>query len=488
MPRAFEGIMNLQAVDAAYHAKKLAATGGHQTWFLGRRCTIFGGAAGIKVFLDPENVERATDGSSFDQFADPDGPGSLLKLACSSDAAIPFFINAPVPRIFTVLDNASQPARKAGYMKAMTTECIETIYYPALVNACRKHLPGWEARAAASGGQLNLVDAIGELVWDAVATYIYGGELPPEAESHELKAHTDAFLESLGKAFVFSSGWVAARRATAAHLKQLRAALSALREEVEPRKPRSLLEALAFDSSPHRLDDDAVVYESFHSTFVSLGGFRCWAVNFLMELLQHPDEMALVAAEATAGNSRCSTDFAFLQDGCTRATMGVHETKRTHTCLTNVLFGRARRNFTALGCEVGQGERVLAAMQYTNHDPTVWGEDAAEWRPSRMEHNGGASTHENGELSGPWEGALKYAFCAHGAGDRLGPCTRRRCAGEELSTLAIKLIVLEIIGAYELELIEGQDLSPRAIALPVPTSGLLVRIAPRGGTGTEGPN
>ena len=97
-----------------------------------------------------------------------------------------------------------------------------------------------------------------------------------------------------------------------------------------------------------------------------------------------------------------------------------------------------------------------------------------------MAANGGASTHENGPLSGPWEGRLKYGYCAHGAGDRLGPCSRRRCPGEELSTLAIKLICVEVLGRYELQLVEGQDLSEcNDTALPVPTSGLRVRLRAR---------
>ena len=35
--------------------------------------------------------------------------------------------------------------------------------------------------------------------------------------------------------------------------------------------PMSLMEALAFDTSPHRMDDDAIVNELFHSSFVSYG-------------------------------------------------------------------------------------------------------------------------------------------------------------------------------------------------------------------------
>ena len=80
----------------------------------------------------------------------------------------------------------------------------------------------------------------------------------------------------------------------------------------------------------------------------------------------------------------------------------------------------------------------------------------------------------------PEWGRLKYGFCAHGAGDRLGPCSRRRCPGEELSTLAIKLICVEVLGRYELQLVEGQDLSEcNDTALPVPTSGLRVRLRAR---------
>ena len=46
-------------------------------------------------------------------------------------------INAPVPRIFTSLDNASQAARKRGYMRALTTANIESIFYPASARTAR---------------------------------------------------------------------------------------------------------------------------------------------------------------------------------------------------------------------------------------------------------------------------------------------------------------------------------------------------------------
>jgi len=489
-----DGAINLAVTDPKWLASKLSATGAYQTWFLFKRTTILGGADGIEAFLNPDNIERASDDSAYDQFlppwGGPNGPTSFLKIASASDCAIPFYLNAPVPRILTILDNRSQATRKRGYMRAITTECIESIFYPALVAALESHLPKWAAHAElglVQDAELRMTDAIGELVWDAIVVYIYG-ELPPADESAAMRIATDALLSSLGKSPIFSAGWRAAAAATSMHLRKLRAQLSTLRAEqaagTPPRKARTLLEALAFDTSPHRLADEEIVYETFHSIFVSLGGFRCWIVNYLMELLLHPQEMALAVAEVTAAPpGHCCTDFAFLQDGCPRATMGIHETKRMHTCLTNTLFGRARRAFTALGVHVAKGEQVLAALGFTNRDPTIWGDDAQEWRPERMAHNGGASTHENGPHSGPWEGKLKFGFCAHGAGDRDGPCSRRRCPGEELSTLAIKLISLEVIRCYELQLIEGQDLSEcHDTALPVPTSGLRVRVRRRGET------
>ena len=111
-------------------------------------------------------------------------------------------INAPVPRIFTSLDNASQAARKRGYMRALTTANIESIFYPALVAAVTEHLPGWIAQAERDG-ELNVFDAVTSLVWDAVATYIYGGISPAE-ESQALRVKTDAILSALARAPVFS--------------------------------------------------------------------------------------------------------------------------------------------------------------------------------------------------------------------------------------------------------------------------------------------
>ena len=90
-----DGLVNLSAVDPEWVAARLAPTGVYQTWFLFRRVTILGGAAGIEAFLDPENVERASDTSDFDQFkppvGGPDGPSSLLRLRLLSDAAIPWW-------------------------------------------------------------------------------------------------------------------------------------------------------------------------------------------------------------------------------------------------------------------------------------------------------------------------------------------------------------------------------------------------------------
>ena len=61
---------------------------------------------------------------------------------------------------------------------------------------------------------------------------------------------------------------------------------------------------------------------------------------------------------------------------------------------------------------------------------------------------------------------------------RPSPCSKRRCPGEELSTLAIKLVCVEVLGRYELELVEGQDPSEcNDTALPVPTSGLRSRLS-----------
>ena len=46
--------------------------------------------------------------------------------------------------------------------------------------------------------------------------------------------------------------------------------------------------------------------------------------------------------------------------------------------------------------------------------------------------------------------------------------------------LAIKLICVEVLGRYELQLVEGQDLSEcNDTALPVPTSSLRVRLRAR---------
>ena len=98
----------------------------------------------------------------------------------------------------------TQAARKRGYMRALTTAHIESIFYPALVAAVTDHLPRWIGQAERDG-ELNVFDAVTSLVWDAVATYIYGA-IPSAEESHALRVATDAFLSALGRAPVFSAG------------------------------------------------------------------------------------------------------------------------------------------------------------------------------------------------------------------------------------------------------------------------------------------
>ena len=185
---------------------------------------------------------------------------------------------------------------------------------------------------------------------------------------------------------------------------------------------------------PARLSDEEIVYETFHSTFVGLGGFRCSA-----------------ASSGGDGGRRRRGDggplLLRLRLPAVRATI-----KRTRPSAARA-FRRARRR-----------DRRGRAGEPVRRDPPT---RASGWTRERP-------------LSGPWEGRLKYGFCAHGAGERLGPCSRRRCPGEELSTLAIKLICVEVLGRYELQLVEGQDLSEcNDTALPVPTSGLRVRLRAR---------
>jgi len=357
-------------------------------------------------------------------------------------------------------------------MQAVTTERIQQIYWPVIVSTISHHLPKL-AQKAKQQGALCMLDELNIIVFEFWIKCIYGF-LPDNLEA--MRVSTDEFLWSFGSP-VYAPQWWKGRKAVVLHLGKLNEALRGMPRE--NREPRSLLEALALDDSEHRLSDEAIVNECFHSTFVGYGGFVCFTVNMLMQLCLNPPEMRLAVEEALTAQGRCCSSFPFLQDCCPYTTMAVHETKRIHKCSNEFLFGRARCDFAVGGVNVCKGEQVLGALALTNTDPKVWGEDATTWRPSRMEKIGGASTHENGDLSGPWQGPFKHAFCPHGAGDRFGPNSRRRCPAEELTTLVVKLLVVEILSQYKLELTQDQDLTPADIALPVPTDGLRAILTPR---------
>ena len=143
-----DGLVNLSAVDPEWVAARLAPTGVYQTWFLFRRVTILGGAAGIEAFLDPENVERASD-SDFDQFkppvGGPGGPSSLLRCGC---CRTPRFRGSTRPCRASSRAWTMRRAAWQGYMRALTTANIESIFYPALVAGLEPCPDGSRKRSA----------------------------------------------------------------------------------------------------------------------------------------------------------------------------------------------------------------------------------------------------------------------------------------------------------------------------------------------------
>ena len=126
-----------------------------------------------------------------------------------------------------------------------------------------------------------------------------------------------------------------------------------------------------------------------------------------------------------------------------------------------------------------QGWTVVGHLRATNVDPAVWGPDALVWRPDRMVGLGGDLTSEAGNHSGPWTGPQEHAYCPQGSGHRMGKRSRQRCPGEQLTTLAINLLLLEVADRFDVSFTPDQDLSMTVHPIPEPVSGLLATVVPR---------
>ena len=79
-------------------------------------------------------------------------------------------------------------------------------------------------------------------------------------------------------------------------------------------KPTCLLEALVYDESPHKMDEEAILNELFHSTFVSYGGITGWTINTLMELTRREEELPKAMAEVEVVKGKCASSFSCLQE------------------------------------------------------------------------------------------------------------------------------------------------------------------------------
>ncbi|XP_020553868.1 alkane hydroxylase MAH1-like [Sesamum indicum] len=92
---------------------------------------------------------------------------------------------------------------------------------------------------------------------------------------------------------------------------------------------------------------------------------------------------------------------------------------------------------------------------------TVWGKDCLEFRPDRWIAPGGRIKHEP-----------SYKFPAFNVGPRT-------CLGKEMAFIQMKMVAAAIIYHYRIELVEGNQVSPRVSIILQAKPGLKVRLTKR---------
>ena len=247
---------------------------------------------------------------------------------------------------------------------------IESIFYPALVAAVTEHLPDGSLGARRRAQRLRRGDLP---VWDAVATYIYGGIRQRRSRTLRVRP-TPSF--ALARAPVFRLGEGGGGR-TAAQSCARRSPHCATRTVA--RAPHALRRLPSTRAAPAERRGDRLRDVPFD---------LCLARRLPLLGGELPDGIA-ASSGGDGGRRRRGdggpllSDFAFLQMGaCARRWACMRPSART--AALNVLFGRALSAVRALGVEIAEGEQVLAALSFTTRTP-IWSADATVgdgWQPT----------------------------------------------------------------------------------------------------------
>ena len=138
------------------------------------------------------------------------------------------------------------------------------------------------------------------------------------------------------------------------------------------------------------------------------------------------------------------------------------EVRRASTVLPITFFGTVARDLEWKGMRIPRGHRALGCIGLTMHDAGTFA-DADAFDPERW-LNATPEQHK--------------AWIPHGGGVH---AAGHRCAGEELATLMMKALAIQMLRGSTWELSSNQDFSPTKNKLfATPVGGLRVRISAHG--------
>ncbi|XVE67860.1 hypothetical protein DITRI_Ditri09bG0021700 [Diplodiscus trichospermus] len=113
------------------------------------------------------------------------------------------------------------------------------------------------------------------------------------------------------------------------------------------------------------------------------------------------------------------------------------------------------------GDHVGRNARILISFFSMGRNPEIWGDDCLEFKPERWISEHGDIVH-----------IPTYKFTAFSAGPRT-------CLGKDMSFKQMKIVAINVLWNYHVEVVEGQAISPsKSITLHI-ENGLKVRIKRR---------
>ncbi|XP_033639940.1 cytochrome P450 4Z1-like [Asterias rubens] len=216
-------------------------------------------------------------------------------------------------------------------------------------------------------------------------------------------------------------------------------------------KPRDFLDTvlMARDEDGTRLTIEEIVDEA--STFL-FGGFETtsttltWVLYVLAKYPEHQEkvrqEVDDILADREAGDIM-NKDFVHME----YMTLVIKETIRLYNVV--VLLSRTLTEPLEVdGVTLLTGTTVAMNLYQLHHNPTVWGDDHMEFKPSRF-------LSENFNKMDP------FSFMAFSAGPR-------NCLGQQFAWNEMKLMLARLVSRFRLGLVEGEP-------EPVPCFNLTIK-------------